>query len=363
MKKIVSIIMLVSLFAYNVEPGVSINTPIIELKSFWKEIGANQAINCDFADCFPKNIESPIVCDARCLFTKEGYGTPEAVLDSFLGKMPPLDNVAKEGKQKPKFMIAYGPPASGKSEILRVLQKNLPHDFKNLDNTTIMVNVDNIFQKGSTGEKYKTYRDTIINKYKLNSGNYTQRLYITFRWIADQISDSILNKALAGKYNILWETTGASNWPLHEVSRINSYDYDTIVIYPVAELKQLIERAASRAKIEGQEAAPAASIERDIQKAQKNLLDLLPNNACLDSNMRVSCDTTKLPTLGTAGCRSKRVIIINNTASKGEETIAFDSKNPNKYCQSFRSLNQKAKMDKSLIKALCLLAPQCSTFE
>ena len=40
-------------------------SPIINSNSYWKEFDNNQVINCDFNECFPKNLDAPLVCDAR----------------------------------------------------------------------------------------------------------------------------------------------------------------------------------------------------------------------------------------------------------------------------------------------------------
>lgn len=303
------------------------NAPLMRNNSFWMSDKSQSLVNCKYDQCFPKNIEAVTGCDVRCLFTTRGYGVPEAVSRAFAGKLPVM-----KGKI-PYFIVAYGPPASGKNSVLMMLKKASPAEFKDFEETTINVNVDDVFQGGEVGKLYKQYREIIKSQvHSLKERElYTQRLYTYYRWSADQIADGILNQAFAGRYNVIWETTGGSKWPRHEIARANSYGYETVVIYPLVETKKLIDRALKRAQVQGQEAAPAEQIAKVVYLAQNNLIDLLPENTVVardDCPMQDRFNDENNPDT----CRANRVIIIDNNGGIGKEKIIFDSKSPRRFC-------------------------------
>lgn len=280
-------------------------TPLLQNEDYWADLGGRAAVNCKLTACFPRSLEASIPCDMRCIMTKDGFGQPEAVKRAFEGVKPAQGSA-------PYFIVAYGPPASGKSSIASFLKRTFP-EFRGLDETLVSVDVDDIFQGGEVGEQYKSYRQKISQMMVSPATQqiYLQRLYVYYRWIADQISDQILNLALLGRYNVRWETTGASDWPRHEIVRINNYKYRTIVVYPLVKTDTLIERAKQRADAVGQEAMPAEQIRKTVDLAQEKLIALLALS---------------------------HVIIIDNNGEPGKETIYFDSARPASFC----SMNKEA---------------------
>jgi energy-coupling factor transporter ATP-binding protein EcfA2 len=286
-------------------------------EDYWGNDKTNVFLKCD--KCFPKNIDAMKPCMPSCIYTEHGYGVPPVIKYIFENKIP-----VPPSEAKPTFVVAYGPPGSGKSSILEVLSRTLANEFPSLDAShTIEVNVDRIFQEGPFGEEYKSARKATESKGPL----YTQRLYMYYRWIADQISDSVLNLALLGRFNILWETTGETiHWTRREISRIKSLNYQVILVLPIVGEDEILARLKRRAEQTGQEAAPAKQIEHKIDQSLRNLIDLLSDKQCPDwiiDDLLLKIDTKS--------CSPDRVIIYNNQLPDGKQEILFDSDSPNKY--------------------------------
>ena len=272
------------------------------------------------------------MCEARCLFTKSGRGNPEGFDRAFAGKLRPAG--------APYFIVAYGPPASGKSSILKYLAKQDGRTRAITEQNTVSVNVDDIFQGGETGAAYSQYRQQVLEKSapasrKINA----QRLYSSYRWIADQISDLILNRALNDRYNIIWETTGQSTWPSSEISRVSQYRYNTVVVYPLVRTGDLISRAAQREKETGQEPAPESVIRAAVGSAQANLVALLPTPECAaEAGPEASSVAERLYTDPGCSQRAHRVILLDNTGARGAVSVFFDSADKGKHCAKRREL-------------------------
>ncbi len=329
-------------------PEECTGVPLLENPCFWQTHAGQESISCEYSRCFPKDIGAEIGCAPRCLLTVNGFGEPEAVHRAFEGKSPVRGAT-------PTFFVAYGPPASGKSRIVPVLRDRIPEEFGQLDEP-VSVNVDDIFESGEVGALYKTYRRQIIDRYGDRSERYTQRLYFYLRWVADQISDSILNRALAGHYNVLWETTGQSDWPAHEIGRISSYGYRTVVAYPLASTKTLIERARLRAETDGQEAPPLDRMNQMVESSQTHLIDILPAGVEL---RRPACPADAQFERGPHGCRAGRVILIDNTRARGRERITLDTDTPNAHCEALESVIAAVSLEPSLVEALLHYATAC----
>tara|TARA_B100000575_G_C23142004_1_gene664871 strand:- start:5 stop:1246 length:1242 start_codon:yes stop_codon:yes gene_type:complete len=169
------------------------------------------------------------------------------------------NNISK-GKNpiKPRFYIKYGPPASGKSLIMKSVTKK-----DNIDeNDIISIDVDDIIKSN------KDYQDDIA---KIEASGKSQEeknklkilLYFSWRSVntrdsgfnktfdfvggGDLMSDLVLDNALNQRFNIEWETTGGSvNWTIREIRRIKNLGYSTVLVYPLVPLQQLIERVRGR---------------------------------------------------------------------------------------------------------------------
>lgn len=284
---------------------------------YWGNDNLNLEVKCQ--NCFPKNIKSKVPCLPRCIFTPEGKGVPPVIEASFANKV----KVPKD--QTKYFIISYGPPGSGKSDVLSVLQRNQKLDTSVNQDNTISVNVDDTFQKGPLGQEYKKVQE----KLRPQGPKYTQRLYTYYRWVADQVSDSILNLALLGDYNVLWETTGERiTWTRREIARIRELGYSVILVYPLVSLQELKRRLTLRSKKTGQEPTPELEMKTKVKKSLENLVDFLYDIQCPEWVVR----QLQLPK--DAQCSPDRVIIYNNQQPKGQQVIMFDSENPQEDIQN-----------------------------
>jgi hypothetical protein len=327
--------------------------PFIKNNIIWGDFDGEPVIQCEYYDdCFPKKVDSTNSCPLRCLLTSKGYGVPDAVNEAFKDKFPPSSEL------RPAFIVAYGPPASGKSKIQNLLMNHIAKDFSGLLNTTVDVNVDRVFQAGEVGERFNFYRQEIKKAWPTDAALYTQRLVNYVRWAADQIADNILNQALAGRMNVTWETTGSKVWWIQrEINRIRSYGYEAIIVYPLVKNEDLLKRAQARTE---QEAAPPEKILKNVKDAQENLISLLPphkeiiQEKCLEGTTGYKAINDRLEN-NKNGCRSTRVILIDNSGLAGEESIAFDTAHANqtraRFFKMLRSLGNdlSPKLQKALM--------------
>lgn len=318
--------------------------PFVSDESIWGEDGGQQTLKCDaYTDCFPKKFDATGVCPMQCVLTTEGRGLPNAVTTSFAGKSP-------SKAAKPKFIISFGPAGSGKSGVANVLTKERSTDFPDLANTTVEVDVDGIFQKGDLAAKFNEYRDRVKSGAGPNAAKFLQRLVAYFRWTADQIADLILNRAFAAKNNVTWETTGARyGWTQSEINRTKGYGYDAVLVYPIVKAEELIRRAKLREQQTGQIAAPDETIREMVKNAQASLIELLPDNPGLT---RKACESWITNLKQPDGCRTNRVILIDNTGTPDQAKIAFDTMGTDQTCADFKQLAGKFEFDKKLLEAL-----------
>jgi predicted ABC-type ATPase len=163
------------------------------------------------------------------------------------------------------FIITYGPPASGKSSVNKLLFDN---DTYNIPSKTVsFINVDNIIQ---LHPDYVRSREILINSNA--SHEELSRLYDLYRSKADIISDRLLDKALLDGYNIIWETTGQYiTWTVKEIERIKRHGYKIWLAYPLVSRAGLKKRLEKR-KIEQQS---VQNIDVYIKAAGANLITLV----------------------------------------------------------------------------------------
>jgi predicted ABC-type ATPase len=240
----------------------------------WETLSNGDEVYVCGKDCYPNNLTSTEPCLPRCLYTKSGNGEPMNIEPFFKYK-----KVSPKTSDKTVY-ISYGPPGSGKGSVLEYIHNNLGVS----KDTVIEVNVDSIIQGNhEVGDKFREYKDDLKKLENIKNNTNIEvlqgRLYSYFRWIADQISDMILQKAMLENYNILWETTGSSG-----IEYINKWitdkktkGYTVKIIYPYVELNTLKQRVKTRAKESGQIAASDKKITTMYKAAVKNLNKLKIN--------------------------------------------------------------------------------------
>lgn len=275
---------------------------------YWIEGNGNLPV-CN--KCFPNDLTSIKPCTPNCLYTLKGDGVPSVIEHIFRDVEPPADDGGA-----PYFVIAYGPPASGKSSILEVLGRLLPVAFRGVDDKhTVPVNVDRIFQEGPLAPVFARARAFASSRSSLHA----QRLYRYYRWVADQVADIVLDEALLQKYHVLWESTGEFvAWTKRETARIRAAGYKVVLAFPLVGEKEIMRRMHAR---QNQEATLDTDMPDKIMKASTNLLTLMSEPDCPDWVKR----RFKNPQ---AVCSPHRVIMYDNEKPPGQQTILFDSAHP-----------------------------------
>jgi predicted ABC-type ATPase len=181
-----------------------------------------------------------------------------------------------KASNNPHFYITYGPPASGKATIMDIVLKK----HGKTKNSVVEINVDDIVKKY---EPYIKQRDELEDRYSNNKeklkGEF-QALYMSCRKVlADEASDTLLDKALLRRHDIVWETNGKNiAWTVKEAVRIRKLGYEIVLVYPYVKRASLIERANNR---KTQESAPEKDIIDAADKAQLHLPKLINYVDCV----------------------------------------------------------------------------------
>ena len=171
---------------------------------------------------------------------------------------------AFRGKQPlvPVFLIAYGPPGSGKSSVVQWLFDD-PERRVRADEV-IDIDIDAIVALFPGYQRRRA---------EARSHEAREQLYWEMRRRADPISDSILAEALLGRYSVRWETTGQSvAWTAREVDRVTGNGYQVWLVYPLVEKGDLAQRIERRQATQ----QGARNVGQIIDRARENLPAILP---------------------------------------------------------------------------------------
>lgn len=177
-----------------------------------------------------------------------------------------------EGKRPspPLFIVTYGPPGSGKSELVRDLLAR----FNISERRVVSVLVDDVV------ERLPGYLDevrAVASDASLSDADRQKELtsvYFKYRRSAgDVLSDAVLHRAFVGRYNIVWETTGDNvDWAVKTVLEAKAQGYAVVMVYPYVSEANLLRRVDARARSGDNPRRPDEKRVRDnVVNAQRNL--------------------------------------------------------------------------------------------
>jgi len=154
---------------------------------------------------------------------------------------------AFEGKEPspPKFFVTYGPPGSGKSVILAKLLEQFKIDKSEI----VEILVDN-FVKEAPGylDEVKAIVDQQLDE-KEQQRKLTDVYFKYRKNYGDAVSDGVLYKSFAQKFNVVWETTGNSiEYAIKTIMEARKNGYIIFLIYPFVEVENLKQRTKKRAR-------------------------------------------------------------------------------------------------------------------
>jgi len=185
-------------------------------------------------------------------------------------------DAAFAGKQayRPTLMLAYGPPGAGKTTIVRQYMNKANIDEKQV----IEVSVDAILERlGEFRQRLDQLPPRPTDRTDLQVWRQARSdIYKLYRECGgDHAFADILVRALAGRYDIVYETTGANITATpYELHRAQSLGYHTVILYPFVPLATTLERVVRREEKTGQVAANEDFITEAFMLAQDNLIPL-----------------------------------------------------------------------------------------
>lgn len=128
------------------------------------------------------------------------------------------------------FVIAYGPPGSGKGSLRAApsIKKLLTDKYTDIDVDTIVADlyVQSTDKSPMTNEKY-----------------------LSLRGAADEKSDEMLINAVIKRNNIIWETTGRTPaWIKYVIEFMKNNGFFILLVIPMLYLSTEVERCKSRGR-------------------------------------------------------------------------------------------------------------------
>lgn len=164
-----------------------------------------------------------------------------------------------KNSSKSQLVILYGPPGSGKTNILSAFESKLNINF------SVKILIDLIIVKTKGYEKVTNEIIDTFNKFKKQASTKEELLkvenlfsvllnetYFKFRKFpncGDDISNSLYAQAIALDKNIIYEGTGQDssiNWLLRVCENAKKNNYNVTVIFPFIDFDKLKGRVISR---------------------------------------------------------------------------------------------------------------------
>ena len=238
--------------------------PYIEDERLFRNQYGRVSSTCQY--CFPNHPTAPSVCPSECLYPSDRI---MSFMDSVYTNKVPTRKV---------FIVGYGPPASGKSNIITSLNHPALPQLKDLHvthNNTIEMDVDKVFQGKHSPLYFGKLKKRVENdtQLKIPPNVRNARLYSTYRHIADQLNDAVYWKSLALGYNIYFETTGWSvEWLNTFIHNSHRAGYTCVVCYPYVSTPELVKRIKARETT--QIGRSVDEIQESVSRAQENLQNI-----------------------------------------------------------------------------------------
>eukprot|EP00466_Bigelowiella_natans_P020164 jgi/Bigna1/86172/estExt_fgenesh1_pg.C_80239 len=190
----------------------------------------------------------------------------------------------KKEKQKPIFLVTFGPPGSGKSWILEMVARHYNYD---LEANFIRVLQDDMMKSMSAYnkamEELGDRRSSFIDeKGELKAAFYGEanNIYWKYRNMVIQMKKMLLDIAYKQELNIVYETTGSKRADNPKQTLFNIMNeararrYKIVIIYPYVKNETLVDRLNERNKKQNRVLKPSA-LGNFVGKAQSNFLHYL----------------------------------------------------------------------------------------
>jgi predicted ABC-type ATPase len=203
----------------------------------------------------------------------------DGIVESFFKNKKPFS---------PYFIVTYGPPGSGKTSIVRrfLQQEGLKMEqtiWTLVDDVVaalpeFQVKMTELVENAKITSKESKHPVDDLDTLSKNEAALNKKksdLYQKYRPTGDVGSNQIMNRALASRFNIIYETTGASvGWTIGILENAIRHGYRIVVLYPFVPRSTLETRLQHRSSTTLQAQAPSSFIDYAFTNAQNNISQL-----------------------------------------------------------------------------------------
>ena len=192
---------------------------------------------------------------------------------------------------KPKLILLFGPPASGKGYLYdKVKAKFDINDINTIDTSVdAFVENDPEYKREMSASCIKKYSDLdCLSKVEENSiMDECTQIYLKYKKIADQYSESSMYDGFNGNFNVVLEVSGNSfNWVTDVVLRKLPANYTIILLYPLVDERELYVRSCNRAKKVGRYVS-REFIKNSIKKCEEIILRIKNGDILQKANVYI----------------------------------------------------------------------------